>query len=315
MTPPSNHRVVVVGTGIMGRGIAAGMLANGARVVLLGRTVQRAEQACAAVLETARSLVATGPADAAPGLKCGGVEDWNDWDGVSLVIETVAEELAAKQALFAHLDGRVPPTVPIGSNSSSHPISTIARGLSGAARMFGTHYFMPAHVVPLVEVVLGEASDAALGSELCALFTALGKKPVLVRKDVPGFLANRIQHALMREALSLIEAGIATAEDVDLAVRYSFGFRYAAAGPILQKEISGWDTQCSAATAIYPSLSNARQVPPGLARMVERGHIGMKSGQGFFLWSAEDIEKARRRYDQKLLAAIDLLKDDDRAPV
>ncbi len=314
MTPPSNHRVVVVGTGIMGCGIAAGMLANGARVVLLGRTAQRAAGVRAAVLETARSVAGSGPGVAAPGLQCAGVDDWNDWDGVSLVVESVAEDLADKQALFARLDRRVPRSVPIGSNSSGHPISSIAGGLAGAARMFGTHYFMPAHVVPLVEVVLGEASDAALGTRLCALFAALGKKPVLVRKDVPGFIANRIQHALMREALSLIDSGIASPEDVDLAVRYSFGFRYAAAGPILQKEISGWDTQCSAAAAIYPSLSNAQQVPAGLAAMVARGDIGMKSGRGFFPWSAEDIAKTRRRYEQHLRAAIEILKDDDRPP-
>ena len=176
--------------------------------------------------------------------------------------------------------------------------------------MFGTHYFMPAHVVPLVEVVLGTASDAALGARVCELFTATGKKPVLVKKDIPGFLANRIQHALMREALYLIDAGIASPEDVDLAVRYSFGFRYAAVGPILQKEISGWDTVRSAAAAIYPSLSNTAEVSNCLNKLVEDGHAGMKSGQGFFPWPPAAIADTKRSYEKKLQAAFAILKDD-----
>ncbi len=304
------HRIVVIGTGVMGSGIAAGFIANGADVVLLGRSAARCEQAQAAALKFAAALVPQAASALPARLQTGLADGWDDWTGVSLVIETVAEDLALKKALFAKLDGRVPAQVPIGSNSSGFPISQIAQGLAGARRMFNLHYFMPAHVVPLVEVVLGAASDSVLGQKLCELFTTLGKKPVLVRKDIPGFLANRIQHALMREALSLIEAGIASAEDVDLAVRYSFGFLYAAVGPILQKEISGWDTTCSAARAIFPSLCNVSEVPACLADMVARGDTGMKSGRGFMQWTPETIATTKSRYDQKLQAAFDILKSD-----
>jgi len=311
MSEHSSLRAAIVGTGIMAQGIAAGFLAQGARVLMLGRTVARSEAGREPTLQLARALLLQQPpAGWSLRLQCGALDSWNDWDGVSLVIETVAENMALKQAVFADLDARVPAGVPIGSNSSGFPISQIAAGLAGASRMFNIHYFMPAHVVPLVEVVLGEASDPALGQRVCELYIALGKKPVLVRRDIPGFLANRIQHALMREAMSLIDAGVATPEDVDLAVRYSFGFRYAAVGPILQKEISGWDSVCSAARAIYPSLSNVTEVPACLSDRVARGDTGMKSGQGFMAWTPVTIATAKASYERKLQAAFDILMGD-----
>lgn len=302
------RRFVVVGSGIMGSGIVAGLVANGVQVVLLGRSVAATEAAREKALLLAEGHAAT---DSLAPITCGLIDTWNDWAGVSLVIETVAEDLALKQSLFAALDARVPIAVPIASNSSSLPISRIAEGLAGARRMFGAHYFMPAHVVPLVEVVLGAKSDPALGQQVCDLFTGAGKRPVLVKKDIPGFLANRIQHALMREALALIDAGIASPEDVDLAVRYSFGFRYVAVGPIVQKEISGWDTVASAAAAIYPSLSNTTTVARCLTDLVDQGHTGMKSGQGFMTWSPAAIAETQGRYKEKLQAAFEILASDD----
>ena len=310
MSVHSDLTVAVVGTGIMGGGIAAGFLAYGARVVLLGRSVAGADQARATALALAGDLAPSNAAPLADDVRIGTLDAWADWSGIGLVIETVAEDLALKQSLFARLDAAVPAGVPIGSNSSGLPISRIAEGLAGAGRMFNMHYFMPAHLVPLVEVVLGVHSDAALGQRVCDLFAAHGKKPVLVRRDIPGFLANRIQHALMREALCLIDAGIATPLDVDLAVRYSFGFRYAAIGPILQKEISGWDTTCSAARAIYPSLSNVAEVPGCLTEMVDRGDTGMKSGRGFVEWTPDTIATTRADYAKKLKAAFEILESD-----
>jgi 3-hydroxybutyryl-CoA dehydrogenase len=244
-----------------------------------------------------------GPAPVESGL----IESWSAWDDASIVIENLAENLALKQVLFRELDTRVPAHIPLGSNSSSYPISNIAAGLPSRRRMFGTHFFMPAEIVPLVEVVLGADSDPVLGQRVCELFGAMKKKPVLVKKDIAGFLANRMQHALMREALSLIDAGIASPEDVDLAVRYSFGFRYAAVGPILQKEISGWDTTLRAGTEIYPTLCNTPTVPACLADLVAQGKIGMKSGEGFLKWTPETIKIAKAEYQRKLKAAFELL--------
>jgi 3-hydroxybutyryl-CoA dehydrogenase len=299
-------KVIVIGTGIMGTGIVAGLIAQRIPTVLLGRDAARCAGAIRNATQIAAGLVADAKADASR-VEAGLIDAWSDWERASIVIETVAEDLALKRALFRDLDARVPAHIPLGSNSSSYPISKIAAGLSTRRRMFGAHYFMPAEIVPLVEVVLGADSDAELGLKVCELFTAMKKKPVLVKKDIAGFLANRIQHALMREALSLIDAGIASPEDVDLAVRYSFGFRYAAVGPIMQKEISGWDTTLRAGTEIYPTLSNTATVPACLAERVAQGKIGMKSGEGFLKWTPDSIKAAKTEYERKLKAVFALL--------
>ena len=299
-------KVIVIGTGIMGTGIVAGLIAQRIPTVLLGRDAARSGKAIQNATQIAARLVAGTKADASL-VEAGLIDAWSDWAGASIVIETVAEDLPLKQALFRDLDARVPAHIPLGSNSSSYPISKIAAGLATRRRMFGAHYFMPAEIVPLVEVVLGADSDLELGRTVCDLFTAMNKKPVLVKKDIAGFLANRMQHALLREALSLIDAGIASPEDVDLAVRYSFGFRYVAVGPIMQKEISGWDTTLRAGIEIYPTLSNTATVPACLAERVAQGKIGMKSGEGFLKWTPETIKAAKAEYERKLKAAFALL--------
>ena len=303
------EKIVVIGTGTMAAGIAAGFLDAGMDVAVLGRSLDKAE----ASLATARTLaagLAAGAARREVSTEAGLIDAWNEWKGVAWVVETVAEDFDLKRRLFASLDARVPPGVPIGSNSSGFPVTRIAEGLATRSRMFNSHYFMPAHLVPLVEVALGADSDAALGEAVCALYRRAGKKPVLVRRDIPGFLANRIQHALMREALDLIDRGIATPEDVDTAVRYSFGFRYAACGPMMQKEISGWDSMARAAAEIYPSLSNTHVLSRCVDGIIKAGRTGMKAGGGFTEWPAALAATERAAYDKRLKAAFDVLNMD-----
>ena len=306
------EKIVVVGTGTMAVGIGAGFIDAGMQVVFLGRDIGRAEATLAAARNTALALAAGAarePVVAGIGL----IDSWNDWVGVTWVIETVAEDFELKRKLFAALDARVPASVPIGSNSSGFPITRVAAGLKTRRRMFNAHYFMPAHLVPLVEVALGEDSDPLLGEAVCDLYRRAGKKPVLVRRDIPGFLANRIQHALMREAMSLIDSGIATPEDVDTAVRYSFGFRYAACGPVMQKEISGWDSMARAAAEIYPSLSNTHVLADCVAGIIAAGKTGMKAGAGFMEWPSALAASERAAYEVRLKAAFDVLSLDNKA--
>lgn len=306
------EKIVVIGTGTMAVGIGAGFIDAGMEVVFLGRDIEKAEKALVDARKIAIGLTSgavSKPLSASVGL----MDGWNDWQGVTWVIETIAEDFALKRKLFASLDTRVPPGIPIGSNSSGFPITRIAEGLATRRRMFNAHYFMPAHLVPLVELALGEDSDPVLGEAVCDLYRRSGKKPVLVRKDIPGFLANRIQHALMREAMALIDSGIATPADIDTAVRYSFGFRYAAAGPVLQKEISGWDSMARAAAEIYPSLSNAQVLSKSVADIISAGRTGMKSGAGFMEWPAELAAAERAAYDKRLKAAFDVLHLDSQA--
>ena len=300
------EKIVVIGTGTMAVGIGAGFIDAGFELIVLGRDRAKAQKALAQAQQTAASLAADPQRTPAAGT-AGLIDDWNDWQGVVWVIETVAEDFELKRQLFTSLDARVPPGIPIGSNSSGFPISRIAQGLATRRRMFNAHYFMPAHLVPLVEIALGEDSDPQLGEAVCELYRRAGKQPVLVRKDIPGFLANRIQHALMREALALIDSGIATPADVDTAVRYSFGFRYAAAGPVLQKEISGWDSMARAAAEIYPSLSNTHVLADCVAGLIAAGKTGMKAGEGFMPWPAELAAAERAAYEKRLQAAFNVL--------
>jgi 3-hydroxybutyryl-CoA dehydrogenase len=297
------RKIIVIGTGTMAAGIAAGFIAEQYSVVILGRTLEKADS-CLAKGMALSQLTSSTKAQHQTGL----IDAWDAWDNCVWVIETVTENLAVKQAIFKSLDERVPASIPIGSNSSGFPITKITQGLPTAARMMGAHYFMPADIVPLVEIVMGEKTDHSLAEQVCALYKSIHKKPVLVKKDIPGFLANRIQHALMREALSLVEAGIASPEDIDDAVRYSFGFRYAAVGPMTQKEISGWDGMANAAKEIYPSLSNIDAIPPSLAKLMAEGKTGIKSGEGFRKWSPEESKATNAQYTRRLKAAFDVLQ-------
>jgi 3-hydroxybutyryl-CoA dehydrogenase len=300
------EKIVVIGTGTMAVGIGAGFMDAGFQVVFLGRNADKAVATATEARRIAVVLAAGASKQYAPSVT-GLIDQWNDWHGVVWVIETVAEDFDLKRQLFTALDARVPAAIPIGTNSSGFPITKLAEGLATRRRMFNAHYFMPAHLVPLVEVALGEDSDPAMGEAICDLYRRAGKKPVLVRKDIPGFLANRIQHALMREAMALIDSGIATPEDVDTAVRYSFGFRYAAAGPVLQKEISGWDSMARAAAEIYPSLSNTHVLSKCVGQIIGEGKTGMKAGAGFMPWPSELAKSERAAYDARLKAAFDVL--------
>jgi 3-hydroxybutyryl-CoA dehydrogenase len=235
-----------------------------------------------------------------------------DWGGATIVIESAFEDLAVKQAVFAELEEHAPPDLPLASNSSCFPISRIAEGRITAARMAGLHFFMPGHLVPCVEVIRGEHTDPLVIEEIFATMAALHKMPVRVRKDVPGFLANRIQHAMMREAISLVETGFASAEDVDTVVRYGFGFRYAAAGPLLQKDLAGIDIHCAAATTMYPYLCNDTQPSALMRKLVAEGKRGVKAKAGFYQWNDEGIARAQRRYKSALRQVLEMFRNEDK---
>ncbi len=231
-----------------------------------------------------------------------------EWSEIDLVIECVPEKLEIKQDLFAQLEQVVNPETVLASNSSSFPISQIAAGLKTSARMIGLHFFMPAHIVPCVEVIYGEKTSRLVAESLSRLMSSCGMVPVTVKKDLPGFLANRLQHALSREAFDLIDAGIVSPEDVDKAVRFGFGFRYLAAGPVLQRDHAGLEIHAAAGASIYPSLNNKGEVAKCLTEKVDAGNLGMKTGQGFYQWDADAIKVERQRYDELLRAGLKLIR-------
>jgi 3-hydroxybutyryl-CoA dehydrogenase len=157
-------------------------------------------------------------------------------------------------------------------------------------------------------VVYGEKTSPLVADSLTRLMTACGMVPVTVKKDLPGFLANRLQHALSREAFDLIDAGIVTPEDVDKAVRFGFGFRYLAAGPVLQRDHAGLEIHAAAGASIYPSLNNKGEVAKCLKEKVDAKNLGMKTGQGFYSWDADAIKAERQRYDELLRAGLKLIQ-------
>jgi 3-hydroxybutyryl-CoA dehydrogenase len=147
-----------------------------------------------------------------------------------------------------------------------------------------------------------------IAENLIQLMESCGMVPVLVKKDLPGFLANRLQHALSREAFSLIDQGIASPEDIDKAVRFGFGFRYLAAGPVMQRDHAGIEIHSAAGASIYPSLNNASTIAKSLSTKVEQGELGMKTGKGFFEWTPQKISLEKSRYDNLLKEGLKLIK-------
>jgi 3-hydroxybutyryl-CoA dehydrogenase len=230
------------------------------------------------------------------------------WKAVDIVIEAAPERLDMKRRLFAEFERLARPEIPLCSNSSAIPIGRIGEGLKTRNRMVGTHYFMPAHLVPAVEVVCSKDTDPAVADRVSEILKSVGKVPVRVKLDIPGFLANRMQHALSREAINLVERGIASPEDVDNAVRYGFGFRYIAAGPLMQRDHSGLDVHCAAAATIYPDLCNSADPSPYMADKVQAGHDGMKVKKGFYDWTDETIAAEKARYEAALLGAMEIIR-------
>ena len=303
--PQSERHALVLGGGTMGVGIIAMFLGGGWKVDVVSRSASTRDGLPAA---TARALAAMGKPDNVSGLATYATLEEAPWSRIDLVVETVTEDLALKQKIFAEMEKLSRPGVPLTSNSSSFPISEIGKGLASQDRMMGLHFFMPAHLIPLVEVVRSVHTDVALAEQVGALMSELGKRPVQVKKDVIGFLGNRIQGALMREALWLIEEGVASPEDIDATVRLSF--RYAAAGPITQKEHSGWDTTCAVAKIIWPDLNNSDGPPPVLQRNVDQGRIGFKTKGGFFDWDDASIAKERARYERALSKCLEIFREE-----
>lgn len=297
------RHLAVIGGGTMGVDIAASFAAHGWATTIVNPVDQR----WASIAERFDAALARLTPTAAPRPTI--VQQMADvaWPQVDLVIEAVPEVLAIKQKVFAELERLAGPDVPLCSNSSALPISAIGKGLATQHRMLGTHYFMPAHLVPGVEVVCSSSTDVAVADRVAADLGSVGKVPIRVKKDLPGFLVNRLQHAVSREALKLMDSGIASAEDIDAAVRFGFGFRYLAAGPCLQRDHAGLDVHHAAATSIYPDLCNDAVPSRTLTDLVAQGACGMKAGRGFYAWTPETIAAERKRYETLLAAANELL--------
>jgi len=298
-------QAVIIGGGRMGADIALVLARGGCRSFILEASAPRREALPAHFDRTARGL-----ASWREFISLG--DSWSDvpWASTQLAVESVTEELPAKQAVFAELVRHCGRDTLITSNSSSLPIRAIAEGHATADRMLGWHFFHPADLVPLVEVISGPQSADSCAERLMAFSRQCRLVPIRVHRDVPGFVANRLQHAMAREAYALVDAGVVSAEDLDRAVRFGFGFRYLAAGPFLQRDHGGLDVHVAAAAAIFPTLCNEPEVPGSVRERVAAGKLGLRTGEGFFRWTPEDAAAERERYRRVLERALALLNEE-----
>ncbi|MEL6204924.1 MAG: 3-hydroxyacyl-CoA dehydrogenase NAD-binding domain-containing protein, partial [Pseudomonadota bacterium] len=210
-----------------------------------------------------------------------------------LVIEAAPERLHLKQSIFAEIEASAPRDCILASNTSVMPITEIMGGLTHKDRALGTHWWNPPHMIPLVEVIRTKWTSNAAADAVLALLSDVGKTPVKVDKDVPGFIGNRLQHALWREAISLVERGICDAEAVDTVVKSCFGRRLAVLGPLENADLVGTDLTLDIHNTVLADLEDRNGPSPYLEKLVADGRLGMKSGRGFRDWTPEEAEKVR----------------------
>ena len=212
--------------------------------------------------------------------------------GADFVIEAVFEDMGIKQETFAKLEARCRPDTIFCTNSSVMSPSQISSKMTYRERFVGTHFWNPAHLIPLVEVVKSDASSDETANTVMEVLAKVGKKPVLCKKDVPGFIANRMQHALWREAISIVENGIADAKTVDEAVRYSFGLRLPQLGPMENADMVGTDLTFNIHDYILQDLEDSHAPSPLLKELRDGGKIGFKTGEGFQTWTPEQTAQS-----------------------
>jgi 3-hydroxybutyryl-CoA dehydrogenase len=220
--------------------------------------------------------------------------------GASFVFEAAPEKLPLKQRIFAELESAVAPETILASNSSAIPSTEIGRDLKHRERVVGTHFWNPPHLVPLVEVIQNEKTSDAVLRATMELLRDVGKVPVHVRRDVPGFVGNRLQHAMKREAFALVAAGVCDAETIDTVVKEGFGARTAVLGPMEQSDLVGLDLALDIAEVLYEHLDRTASAPSILREKVKAGKLGMKSGEGLRKWTPESADAVRQRLSRFL---------------
>jgi 3-hydroxybutyryl-CoA dehydrogenase len=295
--PAGSEKVAVVGAGLMGHGIAQVFAAAGYQVGVYDPV----PAALAAVPERIRgNLATTGQAEGAAAAELLArialhAELEGAVAGAAYVTEAAPEDLALKQELFERLDALCPPAVILATNTSVMSVGEIGARATRRDRVVGTHWWNPPYLIPLVEVTQAKATSLETVERTVALLAAVGKTPVHVRKDVPGFVGNRLQHALWREAIALVAAGICDAETVDTVVKHSFGRRLAVLGPLENADLVGLDLTLAIHEYVLPHLDRTPGPSPLLRDKVAKGELGMKTGKGLRAWTPEQAADVRER--------------------
>jgi 3-hydroxybutyryl-CoA dehydrogenase len=296
----ASARIAVVGAGLMGHGIAQVFALAGHDVTIYDSVKASLDDAKARIVANLRDLgddVAAVERVQPTGDLAEAVRE------ADYVVEAVLEDLPLKQKLFVEIERHVRADTILASNTSVIPITKIMEGLRDRSRALGTHWWNPPYLVPLVEVIGTQWTSQHAIDWTIALHRTAGKMPVHVKKDVPGFVGNRLQHALWREAIALVEHGICDAETVDTVIKASFGRRLAVLGPLENADLVGTDLTLAIHQTVLPDIEHRRGPSPYLEGLVAQGKLGFKSGEGFRKWSADEQAMLRSKVLQHLKKA------------
>jgi 3-hydroxybutyryl-CoA dehydrogenase len=290
------YNIAVIGAGLMGHGIAL-TLARAGHSVIIYDPMSDARDSVHARIANSMNLMGLGTDETASAITRITTKDTiaSAVRRADIVFEAAPEKLDLKQSIFAEIEAHAPKTCILASNTSVMPITKIMSKLRHKSRALGTHWWNPPHMIPLVEVVNTEWTDPRIADQMMELLKGVGKIPVLVKKDVPGFIGNRLQHALWREAISLVENGICDAEAVDTVVKSSFGRRLSVLGPLENADLVGTDLTLDIHENVLFDLESEQKPSEYLQQLVDNGKLGMKSGEGFQAWTAAEAAEVRER--------------------
>jgi len=292
-------QIAIVGAGLMGHGIAQVFACAGHLVTVYDSS----SEALASLRDRVRANLLDLGQDTAAADRIFPVEDLGEAvASADVIFEAGPENLAIKRKLFEQLQLLAPAHALLASNTSVIPITDIMQGLRTGQRAMGTHWWNPPYLVPLVEVIKTPQTDAGLARDMARLLTAVGKTPAMVEKDVPGFIGNRLQHALWREAVALVANGVCDAETVDTVVKASFGRRLPVLGPLENADLVGIDLTLAIHETVLPAIDRQPGPSPYLHELIAAGRLGMKSGEGFRKWTPEQQAALRARVLKHLKA-------------
>ncbi|ELY38956.1 3-hydroxyacyl-CoA dehydrogenase family protein [Natronorubrum tibetense] len=306
-------RPAIIGAGTMGRNIAVASAVGGQPVTLFDIDDEALSDAESEVRSTVRTLTDRGVADVTDVSEVRERVTYvsNLETAVAdapLIIEAVTEDRETKAAVYERIERHASPSATLATNTSSLSITELAASLTHPERFCGMHWFHPAHIVPVVEVVYGEHTTDEPVAVATAFLEAIGKDPVVVEEDIPGFIANRIQSAMAREAWALLGAGVASAEDIDRAVKGTFGFRLPTLGVLEKGDHSGLDVHHTVLSELLEEIDRQTTPPSVLSDLVAEGRLGVKTDRGVYDWSEADLERTMAERDQRLLDQLEVYR-------
>lgn len=304
--------IVVVGSGMMGSGIGAMSALAGNKTILLDVDETRVQagldkaRACIKVRE-ANGLNTPAECQKAVTLLETSTNMPEAASKARMVVEAIIEKMSAKQELFARLDAMLPVDVPICSNTSGLRITDISERCAHPERTVTTHFWLPAHLVPLVEVVMGDKTDVAVAERVLDELKKWKKSPVLVKKDLPGQLANRVFQAIIRESIDIVASGLASAEDVDTAISCGMAMRFPVWGPLKHLDAVGLELGLSVQETVLPDICAEKHANDYIRNLVKNGDLGAKTGKGFYDWSQRSMEADMEKRDRFIIEAVKIV--------